>query len=295
MTAVALPDPRIAIVVLTRNRREELRRTLERLVSLPRRYAIIVVDNGSEDGSADAIEREFPQAQVVRAGVNLGAAGRNLGVARVTTPYVAFCDDDTWWAPEALARAADILDRHESLAVLNAQVRVGPEARLDPACAAMARSPLPPLAGVGPELVGFMAGACVMRVDAFRRAGGYWPRFFIGGEEALLALDIRAEGGRIAYAPAVQTHHWPSAQRDAPQRRRLLARNALWTAWLRLPIGLALARSWAVLRALPGWRSRARACADALAQWRWVRRHRRPVPPELCHALRRVWRDDARH
>lgn len=61
MTAVALPDPRIAIVVLTRNRREELRRTLERLVSLPRRYAIIVVDNGSEDGSADAIEREFPR------------------------------------------------------------------------------------------------------------------------------------------------------------------------------------------------------------------------------------------
>lgn len=112
MTAVALLDPRIAIVVLTRNRREELRRTLERLVSLPRRYAIIVVDNGSEDGSADAIEREFPQAQVLRAGANLGAAGRNLGVARVTTPYVAFCDDDTWWAPEALARAADILDRH---------------------------------------------------------------------------------------------------------------------------------------------------------------------------------------
>lgn len=295
MNAAPPLDPRIAIVVLTRNRREEVRRTLDHLAALPRRHAIIVVDNGSEDGSADAIEREFPQVQVLRAGANLGAAGRNLGVGRVTAPYVAFCDDDTWWAPDALARAADILDRHASLAVLNAQVRVGPEARLDPTCAAMARSPLPQVDGVGPELVGFMAGACVMRADAFRRAGGYWPRLFIGGEEALLALDIRAQGGRIAYAPAVRTHHWPSAQRDAPQRRRLLARNALWTAWLRLPIRLALGRSWTVLRALPDWRARARACADALAQWRWVRRHRRPVPPDLCRALRRVWRDDVRH
>ncbi|MFY3704819.1 glycosyltransferase family 2 protein [Achromobacter dolens] len=286
-------DSRTSIVVLTRNRRDEVRRTLERLLALPQRHRIIVVDNGSEDGSAELIEQAFPDVTLLRAGANLGAAGRNLGVARVTTPYVAFCDDDTWWAPDALARAADILDRHPAIAVLNAQVRVGPRERLDPASEAMARSPLPDIAGVGPALVGFMAGACVMRAEAFERAGGYWPPFFIGGEEALLALNIRAQGGLIVYAPSLRTHHWPSAQRDAPLRRRLLARNALWTAWLRLPAGMALARSWTVLRGLPDWRERARACVDAWSGWRLIRRWRRPVAPAVCRELRQVWRSGA--
>ncbi|AKP90566.1 glycosyltransferase family 2 protein [Achromobacter ruhlandii] len=290
---MATADSRISIVVLTRNRRDEVCRTLRNLLALPLRAAIIVVDNGSEDDSAATIMRDFPQVTLLRAGANLGAAGRNLGVARVTTPYVAFCDDDTWWAPDALARAADILDLNPAIAVLNARVLVGPEGRTDPACAAMARSPLPGVAGVGPGLVGFMAGACVLRTAAFRRAGGYWPLFFIGGEEALLALDIRAAGGRIVYAAHVCTHHWPSSRRNAPLRRRLLARNALWTAWLRLPARLAWRRSRAVLQSLPGWRERGRACLDAAAQWRLIQRHRRVVPPALCAELRQVWRADA--
>ncbi len=285
-------DSRTTVVVLTRNRRDEVHRTLRHLLALSPRVAIVAVDNGSEDDSAAIIARDFPQVMLLRVGANLGAAGRNLGVARVTTPYVAFCDDDTWWASGALTRAADILDRHPAIAVVNARVLVGPEARLDPACMAMARSPLPGVPGVGPALVGFMAGACVLRAAAFRRAGGYWPPFFIGGEEALLALDMRAQGGRIVYAADVCSHHWPSSRRDAPQRRRLLARNALWTTWLRLPAGLAWRRSWAVLRRLPDWRARGRACLDAVAQWRLIRRHRRVVPASLCDELRQVWRAD---
>ncbi len=285
-------DARLSIVVLTRNRCDEVCRTLRHLLALPLRAAIVVVDNGSEDDSAATIARDFPLVTLLRTGANLGAAGRNLGVARVTTPYVAFCDDDTWWASDALTRAVEILDRNPVIAVLNARVLVGPEARTDPSCEAMARSPLPMINGVGPALVGFMAGACVLRTASFRRAGGYWPPFFIGGEEALLALDIRADGGRIVYAPDVCTHHWPSSQRDAPQRRRLLARNALWTAWLRLPVDLAWSRSRTVLHGLPGWRARGRACLDAAAQWRLIQRHRHVIPPSLCAELRQVWRAD---
>ena len=40
-----------------------------------------------------------------------GSSARNVGVAQVTTPYVAFADDDSWWAPGALAAAADLFDR----------------------------------------------------------------------------------------------------------------------------------------------------------------------------------------
>ncbi|AYD65914.1 glycosyltransferase [Achromobacter sp. LC458] len=288
-----MSEERVSIVVLTHNRWRELRRTLERLDAFCRGYPVIVVDNGSTDGTADHLQQEFPAVLLVRVGKNLGAAGRNHGVAQVTTPYVAFCDDDTCWAPGALERAADLLDAHAEIAVLNARILVGADARLDPACAAMAQSPLPALAGIGPELVGFMAGANVMRTRSFMDAGGYWEPFFIGGEETLLSLDIMADGGRIVYAPDLETYHWPSKSRDAPLRRRMLARNALWTAWLRLPAGMAARRSLAVLRDLPGWPERLRACRDALAGWELIREHRRRLDPATCEKLNTVWQTEA--
>lgn len=285
---------RVSIVVLTYNRCDEICRTLGRLAALPGNVAVIVVDNGSVDGTAQRIKRDFPGVTLVPAGANLGAAGRNLGVAEVATPYVAFCDDDTCWMPGALETAAEILDAHEAIAVLNARIGVGDDARPDPACLAMQASALPVVDGIGPELTGFMAGACVMRTRAFRHAGGYLAPFFIGGEEALLALDIMAQGGRIVYAPAVQTRHWPSACRDASLRRRTLARNALWTAWLRLPPGMALARTLHVLASLPGWRVRAGACQDALRGWGLVAAHRQVLEAVVCRKLAAVWRAEAR-
>src|SRR5690349_445205 len=135
-------DPRVSVVVLTHNRPRELARTLGELQRLPERPRIIVVDNASRAGVVDEILRGLPEVAHVRCEENRGAAGRNAGVAQVRTAYVAFCDDDTWWAPGALARAADLLDAHRDVAALSARVLVGDEERLDPTCAAMARSPL---------------------------------------------------------------------------------------------------------------------------------------------------------
>jgi GT2 family glycosyltransferase len=141
---------RVSIVVLTFNRRVELLRTLHRLTVLPGRHAIIVVDNGSADGTVDAVRNAFPAVIAVRSSRNLGAAGRNLGVERVQTPYVAFSDDDTSWEAGSLEQALDILDAAPSVAVLNAKILIGCERRLDPSCEVMARSPLPGPPGVGP-------------------------------------------------------------------------------------------------------------------------------------------------
>ena len=109
-----------------------------------------------------AVARHYARVDVVRAPVNLGAAGRNAGVRACTTPYVAFCDDDTWWLPESLVRAADVLDRHPTLAAVTARVLVGETQREDPTNARMATSPLPNTFGLhGSELLGLLAGACI--------------------------------------------------------------------------------------------------------------------------------------
>ena len=82
----SLPDPRLTVVVITRNRREELLRTLGLLAALPERPPVIVVDNGSADGTAAAVRQAHPQVHVIAARRNLGAVGRNLAVRRVTHP-----------------------------------------------------------------------------------------------------------------------------------------------------------------------------------------------------------------
>src|SRR5439155_781961 len=118
-------------------------RTAALLATLPERPAVIVVDNGSTDRTPDRVRSAAPSATVLEAGRNLGGAARNAGVAHASTPYVAFSDDDSWWAPGSLTKATALLDDHPSVGLICARVLIGPEERLDPICRLMAASPLP--------------------------------------------------------------------------------------------------------------------------------------------------------
>ncbi|AIO30781.1 glycosyltransferase [Burkholderia pseudomultivorans] len=290
---LALPphEARVTAVVLTYRRPFELARTLARLSALPDRPAIVVVDNASDRDTAMLVRGRFPHATLVHAPDNPGAAGRNLGVAVARTRYVAFCDDDTWWAPDSLRHAANLLDAYPHVAALTARVLVGPERREDPTCRLMADSPLDaPVALPGRPILGLLAGATIFRRDAFVRAGGYHPRYFIGGEEALLALDLYGAGAWLAYAPQLTVHHYPSSLRDARTRARVAARNAAWTAWLRWPTAAALAHT---LRTLPNLR-RERAILRTFAGLPWILRERRAIPPHVERMRRRLIDDDAR-
>jgi GT2 family glycosyltransferase len=280
-------DPRVSVVVLTHERPQELERTLRHLEALPEAPPLIVVDNGASPATAEVVRR-FQRAQLVCCPGNLGAAGRNHGMERVRTPYVAFCDDDTWWEPGALARAAAVLDMYPHLGLLNAQVLVGPENRVDPACERMASSPLDSRGLPGARLVSFMAGAVVMRAQAFREAGGYEPRFFLGAEEVLLSQDLMAAGWDMAYVPAVQTHHHPSPARDRRARHLATTRNRFWLAWLRLPWRLAWHETRKVWRDGQAQGVLGPALRAALAGLAWALARRRVLPPPVVEMIVKV-------
>ena len=257
---------------------------------------MVVVDNGSSDGSADAVRRAFPEVTVVAAGENLAAAARTVGARLLQRPYVAFADDDSWWAPGALRRAADVLDASERLGLLAARVLVGPEERLDPVSALMAASPLPAPAGVaGRGVVGFVACGAVVRREAFLQVGGFDRRYGVGGEEHRLALDLAAAGWTLAHVPEVVAHHHPAGGGGPrPGRRARELRNELWSAWLRRPLVPAARRTLSVLAAEAVVRPRVAALglAQALTGVGWVLPERRPVPPAVERAVRIVQRRD---
>ncbi|HEX5369199.1 MAG TPA: glycosyltransferase [Dehalococcoidia bacterium] len=286
-------DGRVEIVVLTYNRPHELMQTLEQLTRLPERPQIHVIDNGSAQPVEALIGRQFPEVDCLHLSHNIGAAARNAGVEIATSPYVALCDDDTWYEAGSLRRAAEILDAYPKVAVLTARVVIEPDGRLDPTCAEMAHSPLPSDSLPGPGLLGFLAGASVVRSAAFLGCGGFEPRFFLGGEEELLTLDLRAAGWRLAYVDELCVHHAPSPLRDAGTRRRLLLRNALWVAWLRRPWPVVLQSTLRLgLDAVRDATSR-RALLSALRGVPWSLRRRRALPRDLEAEVRLLERDRA--
>lgn len=267
----------VGVVIASHDRRDSLLATLERLTSLPERPPIVVVDNASGDGSAAAVRASFPTVAVIPLAENRGVGARNVGVAHLRTPVVAFCDDDSWWEPGALALAADRFRRFPRLGLLAAQILVGPTRRLDPTSALMAGSPPPDLPG--PRIHGFVACGAVVRRAAYEEAGGFCERFFIGGEEGLLALELRRRGWELAYDHALIAVHQPHAGGRA-DRNWLTRRNDLWTSWLRRPAGVAVEDTVALARASLRDRGERRALLAAVRGLPWALLHRRvrPVP-----------------
>ncbi|MFI2780460.1 glycosyltransferase family 2 protein [Streptomyces sp. ALB3] len=286
-----MTDDRTTVVVITHNRRPELLRTLHTLRALPERPRVIVTDNASDDGTADAVARQFPEMTLLTPGRNLGAVGRNLAVEHVRTPYVAFCDDDTWWEPLSLERAADLLDTRPQLAAVTARIVVEPSGEEDPVVAELRDSPLSgPDWLPGPALGSFLAAATVMRTDAFRSVGGFHPGLWLGGEEELLATDLLRRGWWLSYVPDLLVHHAASVVRDSTERRTLGLRNTLWFTWLRRPWTSAVRRTLHLLCTVPRDRASLRAFARAAAGLPWVLRQRQPVPPSIEARLRTLER-----
>jgi GT2 family glycosyltransferase len=279
-TGAVAPDRRVAVVVITHQRREEVLLAVDRLLALPEGPHVVVVDNGSADGTADAVRARFPSVELIASPENLGAVGRNVGVALLDTPYVAFCDDDTWWDPGSLRTAADVLDRHPRLAVVTARILVEPGGAEDPIVAELRDSPVQGADWLpGPALGSFLAGASVLRRDAFLQVGGFSDRLWLGGEEELMAGDLAAAGWELCYLPELTVHHQASRLRDAHRRRHDGIRNTLWTTWLRRPLRPALRRTVHLLRTVPRDHVTARALLAAARGIPWVLRERRVLPP----------------
>lgn len=240
------PGPGATVVIATRNRVGDLMETLDRLSELPEAPAVIVLDNGSSDGTVTAVRALDRGAELIALPGNLGAAARNAGARRAATELIAFSDDDSWWAPNALRRAGALFEANPRLGLVAAQVRVEPGRGTDPTSAAMGRSPIVS-AMVGPDgkryrrVLGFLACGVVVRRSAFLAAGGFCGDLVIGSEEALLSIDMARRGWELIYAPDVVAHHRPWNAISAPP--------GATSAWLLQPLD-----TWPSATTTPGGR-----------------------------------------
>lgn len=233
--------PTLSVIIVSFNTRAHLQRCLASLHDAPPHAAheIIVVDNGSSDGSPEAA-RAFPHVQVVEAGANLGfAAGNNLGIRASHGLNLLLLNSDTVVPPGALDRLLEILLQHPEAAVVGPRL-VDDRGRAELSFGAM-MTPLAEwrqgrlmrrLAAGDPRVVArvdhltrqeqwpdWVTGACLLvRRAAAEDAGLLDERFFMYTEDVDFCAAIRARGGRILFTPSVEVIHLGGRSRaTAPQ------------------------------------------------------------------------------
>jgi len=115
---------RVSVIVPTFNRAALLPRALESLLAQTRRAdEIIVVDDGSTDGTAAVLERFGDAIRYIREAENRGIShARNTGMRAATGDYLAFLDSDDAYAPRKLELQAAFLDAHPEIAMVSTDI-----------------------------------------------------------------------------------------------------------------------------------------------------------------------------
>lgn len=279
----------ITIVIVTRNRADTLLSTLGKLTRLPQNPPIIVVDNASTDGTPDRVKTAFPWVTVLALDRNKWCAARNDGVELAQTCLVAFCDDDSFWQPPALERAAAYFGKYPHLGVLAGKILIGDSEEVDSVCYAMQNSPLTdPRPLPGPAVLGFVCCAAVVRKEAYQRVGGFDYRFAIAGEERMFSVDMRTEGWSLTYAEDVVAHHYPSQLRNVAQRIRHITRDTLWYYWLRRPAYYAMRHTMLILEQISKDANIRQGFLEAMKAAPQILLDRRVVPPPVEEQILRI-------
>lgn len=281
----------LAVVVLSYNKRAQTLRCIESVRRLRYRpLEVLVVDNASSDGSADAVAAEFPDVHLLRSPVNRGAAGgRNLGIDyyRPFDPvYLLFVDDDAVVDDHLASELVSVMRREPGVGLATPkayrlgaddviasaggmQVRLGRGSITDIGAGARDVGQFE-RGGVVESCVGF---AVLARYEALKRCGGFDDRYNpYGWEEVDLSLRMREAGYTVWYVPGAICWH----AGGTPGRGRRLVRyeTGKIVNYVRLMRRHATSREWlSFLAVLP-----LRAFQLLTAQLKGLARQR-PNPP----------------
>ena len=252
-------SPAVSVLIVNYNSGGDLGRCLAALTAQTMRdFEVVLVDNGSTDGSLDQAlaESGLPRLRLIRAGENLGfAAGNNRAAATAQAPLLALLNPDAFAAPDWLAVLLDAAGRHPDVAMFGSTQLVDADPdRLDGAGDVYHISGLVwrGAGDVRPEALPAeadafcpCAAAALYRRDAFVEAGGFDERFFCYCEDVDLGFRLRLAGQRALQIKAAQVRHKGSATtgRYSPFAAYHGTRNRLWVFAKCMPLPL-LALLW---------------------------------------------------
>ena len=241
-----MSQPSVSIIVLNWNGRPYLAECLESLrsQSYDGPHQVVLVDNGSQDGSADLVEASFPEVRLIRSPVNLGfAAGNNLAARQLDTELLAFLNNDTRTDPNWLdelvrsvteasdiasaggrilswdGKTVDFMGGGATLTGLGMQFGYGQPASVDAPAA---------------DILFACGGSMIVKRDAYLQVGGLDDDYFLFYEDVDLGWRFWLAGYRVRYAPGAimyHRHHGGTRRFEDERLAVLYERNALYTIY----------------------------------------------------------------
>ncbi|MFZ0215188.1 MAG: glycosyltransferase family 2 protein [Candidatus Dormiibacterota bacterium] len=277
--------PLVSAIIVSYNTRELLLGTLRSLYAgteVP--LEAIVVDNGSSDGSADAVAQQFPDVQVLRE-KNLGfGRGNNAGFQQANGRFILLLNSDVTLRPACVDRLTNHLLVHPEVGAVGPHL-IRPDGRLDRACRRGFPTPrasfyrMSGLSRLLPHSQRFnrynlghlpedqthdidagTAACLLVRRSAVDQVGFFDPDFFMYGEDLDLCYRLKEGGWRIVYlATAEAVHVKGQSTKQATNRMLFAFHSAMWTfhakhyasdlsAFLNGVIWASIWGRWAVLR-----------------------------------------------
>jgi N-acetylglucosaminyl-diphospho-decaprenol L-rhamnosyltransferase len=223
----------VSVCIANWNCREMLRNCLESLHDQPQgvRLETIVVDNGSADGAADMVAREFPEVVLRRNPANLGfARANNQAAAQARGRYLFFLNNDTVVPAGTLRRLMDYAEAHPEVGLIgprlcDRQGKAQVSYRQRPTMSALLhrttllrwtglmrglyrryrREEFDPDQTRGVEVL--MGAAMFLPREVFFGCGGWDEEFVFGGEDIDLSLRVGRQH-RVVFHPRVQITHY---------------------------------------------------------------------------------------
>lgn len=218
-----------AVIISTRNRKEDLRRAVASVLRQIVPVELIIIDDASTDGTAEMLAAEFPAVRAHRSETSLGyIVQRNRAAALATAPIVISMDDDAELvSPHTVRQTLEDFDDPRVGAVAIPYIDVG-------------RSPQPRQSAPSREGVfaanNFRGTAGAVRRELFLKLGGYKEYFFHQGEEDEFCLRLLQAGYVTRLGRADALHHFESPRRDKTRIFLHQARNNLLFAWYNVPV-----------------------------------------------------------
>lgn len=232
-----MTEPLISFVIATMNREKDLHRCLASIYQQRYgRFEVIVVDNGSTDGTSDMVRRDYADVRLFSLPENAGAAGgKTVGLKHAIGAFVVQLDDDEAFSDNIVCeRVISYFEEYPEAGVLSFNI-------LDPRTHQTAERTVPrrdKLMLYQDTLCAyFLGGGCAFKAEVLREVGYYWEMLNpYGSEEFDLSYRILEKGYSILWCKDIPIYHFES-QVARPQGRRTYfeTRNRPWVALRHLP------------------------------------------------------------
>jgi hypothetical protein len=239
--------PACAVVLVCWNNRPDLEACLTSLFGARMRHPleVVVVDNGSTDGSQDMLRARFPEVRIVQNASNVGLARAcNQGVEATKSPFVLLLNNDTIVngpsldalvdlmavTPDAGAVGGKLLNEDGSVqAEYNNFSTLREEFLIATRLGELFWPGYPShRSGSGARRVDWLCSACLLlRRQALSEVGPLDEGYFIYGDEADLQFRLKARGWRVYYLPDATTIHFGGRSLDRWRRRRMVYRGKM--------------------------------------------------------------------